>query len=222
MGYRGRHDRPFWEDDKSIPPTNEARASAIRQAIDQQLLIVRSERQSPQFLMNAWMEAVPFIRQGLLRMPPGVTLVWPDNGHGVIRDEGTIAKGQGVYYHTAMHNGLANQLTEMVPLARIERELGRAARAGATGYLLVNVSDVRPYPLTTRAVMDLAVTGATWSAEEYLRRWCREEFGEQAAAAVADYYRAYFAAPGKYGPAEHQTLAGNAYHNFRPPDLDEI
>ncbi len=214
VGYRGRHDRAFWVDDKSIPPTDEARANAIRQAIDKQLEIVRAERKNPYFLMNAWMEAVPFIQKGVLKLPAGVTLVWPDNGHGIIRDEGTIGKGQGVYYHTAMYNGVANQLTEMVPLERIERELGRAASAGATEYLLVNVSDVRPYPMTTRAVMDLAVKGTGWQAKDYLRRWCREEFGDKAAAAVAAYYRAYFQAPGRYGAPEQQTLADNAYHNF--------
>ncbi len=214
VGYRGRHDRAFWEDDKSIAPTDEARAQAIRAAIDKQMELVRAARKSPYFLMNAWMESVPFIRKGLLKLPEGVTLVWPDNGHGVIRDEGTIAKGQGVYYHTAMHNSLANQLTEMVPLERIERELGRAARVGATEYLLVNVSDVRPYPMTTRAVMEIGVRGTDWKADEYLARWCREEFGEKAAEVLPDYYQAYFSAPGRYGKAEHQTLADNAYHNF--------
>ncbi len=214
VGYRGRHDRAFWLDDDSIAPTEAARAQAIRQAIDKQVELVRSERAQPRFIMNAWAEAVPFFEKGLLQLPAGVTLVWPDNGHGKIRDGGRIAKGQGVYYHTAMHDFEANQLTEMVPLERIERELGRAARAGATEYLLVNVSDVRPYPLTTRAVMDIAVQGASWKASEYLDRWSHEEFGDAAAPSIAAYYRAYFAAPGRYGPAEEETLADNAYHNY--------
>jgi hypothetical protein len=214
VGYRGRHDRAFWQDDPSIASTDEARAKAIRGAIDKQLEIVRADHKNPYFLMNAWMEAVPLIQSGVLTLPAGVTLVWPDNGHGAIRDNGKIAKGQGVYYHTAMHDGLANQLTEMVPPARIERELGRAARAGATEYLLVNISDVRPYPLTTGAVMDIAVEGGSWKAEEYLTRWCREQYGEAAAPLMADYYRAYFKAPGSYGPDESESLADNSYHNL--------
>lgn len=214
VGYRGRHDRAFWLDDQSIPPTEEARAAAIRKAIDAQMEIVRSERRQPEFIMNAWMEAVPLIQRGFLKLPEGVTLVWPDNGHGLIRDGGRIARGEGVYYHTAMHDFEANQLTEMVPPERIARELGRAARAGATEYLLVNVSDIRPYPLTTRAAMEAAVAGEGWSWEEYLGRWCREEFGEKAAASMAEYYKAYFEAPGRYGAAEQETLADNAYHNY--------
>jgi hypothetical protein len=214
VGYRGRHDRPFWEDDASIPATGEARSQAIREAIDKQVELVRAERRDPRFIMNAWMEAVPLIQQGLLKLPQGVALVWPDNGHGVIRDGGRISRGQGVYYHTAMHDFVANQLSEMVPLERIEREIGRAADAGATEYLLVNVSDVRPYPLTTRAVMEMAARGRKWDARSFLAQWCREEFGGKAAAAAAGYYRAYFAAPGQTGPAEHETLADNAYQNY--------
>ncbi|MBI5280535.1 MAG: glycosyl hydrolase 115 family protein [Candidatus Solibacter usitatus] len=211
VGYRGRHDRPFWQDDSSIPPTGAARARAIRAAIDRQMQLVRDQRPNPRFIMNAWMEAVPLIQQGLLTLPEDVTLVWPDNGHGLIRDAGRIARGQGVYYHTAMHDFVANQLTEMVPPERIGRELGRAARAGATEYLLVNVSDIRPYPLTTRAAMELAVGRHPGN---YLEEWSREEFGPRAGPAVAAYYRAYFDAPGRFGPAEHETLADNAYHNY--------
>jgi len=228
VGYRGKHDRAFWEDDPSVGPTEADRARAIRQAIDRQIELVRQERRRPYFLMNAWMESVPLIRKGLLKIPPGVTLVWPDNGHGMIRDEGDIAAGQGVYYHTAMYNSRANQLTEMVPLARIHRELGRALKAGATEYLLVNVSDIRPYPLTTRAVMELAWDPAPWRLPEaeavtrYLQTWCREEFGERAAVAAEAYYRAYFAAPGRYGPQEHLTLADNAYHTFARHALVEM
>lgn len=214
VGYRGRHDRAFWLDDTSIPPTDEARAAAIRAAIDAQIEIVRADRSQPRFIMNAWMEAVPLIQKGLLKLPEGVTLVWPDNGHGLIRDGGRIARGEGVYYHTAMHDFVANQLTEMVPPERIGRELGRAANVGATEYLLVNVSDVRPYPLTTRAAMEAAVSGQNWNWETYLAKWCREEFGERAAAPMTAYYKAYFNAPGRYGAAEHQTLADNAYHNY--------
>jgi hypothetical protein len=113
-----------------------------------------------------------------------------------------------------MYNSAANQLTEMVPLERIERELGRAARNGATEYLLINTSDIRPYVLTTRAAMELAWKPASYAPAAFLDKWCREEFGPRAATQAAEYYRAYFAAPGRYGKLEHQTLADNAYHTF--------
>jgi hypothetical protein len=215
LGYRGRHDRPFWSDDKAAPSTDEGRAKAIRAAIDTQIKIVREARRQPYFLMNAWMEAVSFIRGGSLTIPPGVTLVWPDNGHGVIRDEGTIAKGQGVYYHTAMLNGVANQLSEMVPVARIRRELGRAYKAGATEYLLDNTSDVRPVVMSTGALMEMAWNPAAWmkdgADDEYVLRWSREQFGSRAAPLVAAYFKAYWEAPARYGEGESETFGDNAY-----------
>ena len=217
VGYRGKHDRAFWLDDTSVD-TDEARGRMIGTCINIQMELVRRDRPDAYFLMNAWDEAVPLLKQGHLKIAKGVTLVWPDNGFGVIRDEGAIAKGQGVYYHTAMFNYRANQLSENIPLERIQRELGRAARVGATEYLLVNTSDIRPVTMTTRAVMELAWDPKAWvagtGAGEYLAKWTREEFGAKASAGVSDVYRAYFAAPGRYGKAEHETFADNAYHYF--------
>jgi len=45
-----------------------------------------------------------------------------------------------MYYHDAMLNGSANQLSEMVPVARIHSEMGRFIKAGATNY----VCSIRP------------------------------------------------------------------------------
>ncbi|MCX6622458.1 MAG: glycosyl hydrolase 115 family protein [Acidobacteria bacterium] len=217
VGYRGKHDRAFWLDDTSVD-TDEARGKMIGSCINIQLELVRRDRPHAGFLMNAWDEAVPLIRQGFLKVSSDVTLVWPDNGFGVIRDEGAIAKGQGIYYHTAMYNYRANQLSENIPLERIQRELGRAARAGATEYLLVNTSDLRPVPMTTRAVMELAWEPKAWvagtAARDYMAKWTTEEFGAKASAGASAFYRAYFEAPGRFGKAEHETFADNAYHYF--------
>ena len=220
LGYRGRHDRPFWSDDKSAAPDDEGRARAIRNAIDRQIEIVRSERRDPYFLMNAWAEAVPLIQKGLLKIPDGVTLVWPDGGNGLIRDEGRIAKGQGIYYHTAMLSGQHNQLSEMSPPDRIRRELGRAVKVGATEYLLDNISDLRPVVMTTRALMEMAWDAKPWMASDhdessdFIDRWSREEYGAKAGPQAAACYRAYFAAPARYGDREDQVMADNYYHTL--------
>jgi hypothetical protein len=216
VGYRGRHDRAFWVDDASSGKTDAERAATIQRAIAKEMEIVRAQRKNPVFLMNAWMESVPFLQAGLLKLPEGVAQVWPDNGHGVIRDDDKIKAGEGVYYHTAMYNSMANQLTEMVPLERIERELGRAARANATGYLLINTSDIRPVIMTTKAVMELAWNPKPWIAgagrpQKFLNEWCAQ-FGPAAQPLLVDYYNTYFSAPGRYGQTETATLTDNAYH----------
>jgi hypothetical protein len=167
--------------------------------------------------MNAWRESAQFAKEGFLHIPEGVSLVWPDNGHGLIEDGNTISKGQGVYYHTAMYDGRSNHFTERVPLERIARELGRAVKAGAANYLLINTANVRPVVMTTRAVMELAWQADPWTHTKidqsslYLEKWCREEFGAAATPALEDYYRAYFAAPARYGEQEDETMADNYY-----------
>jgi hypothetical protein len=106
----------------------------------------------------------------------------------------------------------------LVPLARIQRVLGRAATAGATNWLLVNTANIRPVLMTTRAVMEMAWNPDGWTGanatgdRRYLERWAREEFGERAAPAIVRYYDRYFAAPLRYGPEEDATAGDNFYH----------
>ena len=189
----------------------------IGSAIEAELAIVRSAKPHPEFFMNAWRESAEFIRQGWLHVPQGVSIVWPDNGHGLIEDGNTISKGQGVYYHTAMYDGRSNHFTDRIPLERMAHELGRAANAGATDYLLINTANVRPVVMTTRAVMELAWQAKPWAASNstqpslFLKKWCEEEFGAAASPALQDYYRAYFAAPARYGEHEDDTMADNYY-----------
>ncbi len=222
VGFRGQNDYPFWQDDPNAPTTDAGRAAIIRAAIDKQIEIIHSigniGNTHPQIQMNAWREAATFIHEGVLKIPDEATLVWADNGHALLDDRGQIAKGQGEYYHTAMYDYMSNHYSEMMPLERIQRELGRAANAGATRWLLVNTSNVRPVVMTTRAVFELAWNPQPWTAPnsaqsaKYLDKWSREEFGHAAAPVVAAYYKAYFAAPAKYSAPEDAVAGDNLYH----------
>jgi Glycosyl hydrolase family 115 len=217
VGYRGQNDYPFWLVDKRAPTTAAGRAHVIQEAIAREIQILEQQHPHPHIIMNAWAEASPFIRQGLLKVPPGVTLVWPDNGHGTIQDRGQISAGEGIYYHTAMIDWRSNHFSELVPLERIRHELGRAAKAGATDYLVVNTSNLRPVVMTSRATMELAWNPKPWIADQpdeasqYLNKWSTEEFGAKAARAVDDYYTAYFAAPAQYAPSDDARMGDQFY-----------
>jgi len=123
-----------------------------------------------------------------------------------------------------MMNGQANQLSEMVPVKTIQAELGRYIKAGATSYLLLNTSDIRPVAMTARAVMETAWGGVAASAGTkaggelpddadgaYYRRWATEEFGARSAQALEEIYKAYFSAPALRRPFGFPglTSAGN-------------
>jgi Glycosyl hydrolase family 115 len=201
VAYRGKSDHPFWFDDPELKTPAE-RGQVITNAIARQVEMVRKLHPDAPIIANMWAEGADLLHQGLIKLPQGVTIVWPDGGNGIIRDQGRVQPGQGIYYHTAMMSGAHNQLTEMVNPGRICNQIGRFARAGATSFLLVNVSDVRPVPLSTDCVMKLA-----WDAKPYLQEsdennmttlledWSRRQFGAEAGPQVAGIYREYFATP---------------------------
>jgi hypothetical protein len=201
VGYRGKHDRPFWADEPALK-TPEARGDVITRAIAKQVELIRRVQSNAPCIANLWVEGADLYQQGHLKLPAGVTVVWPDDGTGLIRDKGRVQAGQGTYYHTAMLNGQANQLTEMVNPGRIYSELGRFAKAGATEYFLVNVSDIRPVPLSTDCAMRFVWNAAPYrdqddrqNMEAHYADWSRREFGAEVAAKVAALYNQYFDIP---------------------------
>jgi hypothetical protein len=204
VGYRGTHDHPFWKDDPSLD-TPEKRGELISKAIATQVGMIREKQPNATITANLWMEGSKMVHDGHLTIPGGVTLVWDTGGIGIPRDNGTVKPGQGLYYHTMMYSGWYgwhNQLTEMIRPERMYREIGRFASAGATRYFLVNLSDVRPVPLTTDCAMKLV-----WDASPYLNRspkenaeafyldWSRRQFGDAFAAEVAALCAGYFDIP---------------------------
>jgi len=217
VGLRGLSDASYAAFDPSVRGNDKALGELITKAIADQIQIVRSIRPDAKFITSLWQEGARLVQQGYLKIPTEVATVWADTGYGYLQDKGLVTAGQGAYYHVAMMNGRANQLTEMVPVERIDSELGRYIKAGATHYLLLNTSDIRPVSMTTKAVMDIAWKGlphdASGDSDRFYRQWSSEEFGPKAAASIGDIYREYFAAPAHLpGDAPALEYGDNYYH----------
>jgi len=203
VGLRGLSDQSYAALDPSVRDNEPLLGKRITEAITEQMKIVRARYPNAQFISNLWQEGDRLRREGDLKIPPEVSLVWADTGYGDMQDGGEVAAGQGMYFHVAMMNGQANQLSEMVSVKVIQSEIGRYIKAGATSYFLVNTSDIRPVAMTARAVMEMAwggvpatTGGATGEADDaYYRRWATEEFGARSADALTRIYKEYFAAP---------------------------
>ena len=208
VGLRGLSDVTYAASDPSVRGNNQALGRLISEAVASQIRIVRSLRPEARFITNLWQEGARLVQEGYLTIPPEVSIVWADDGYGYVQDKGQAAAGQGAYYHVAMMNGRANQLTEMVPVERIISELGRYIRGGATQYLLLNTSDIRPVSMTTKAVMEVAWKGlppeTAGESDQFYRRWSSEEFGAKAASKVAEVYKEYFNAPARFDKPEHE------------------
>jgi hypothetical protein len=215
VGLRGLSDASYASLDPSVRDNDELLGKRISDAIADQMKIVRAKYPKAQFVTDLWQEGSRLMQKGLLKIPPEVTLVWADTGYGDMQDNSRVAAGQGAYFHVAMMNFNANQLSEMVPVSVIGEELGRYINAKATSYLLVNTSDIRPVAMTTRAVMETGWGGAAAGPDAdiaFYKQWVSEEFGPKSADAVAAVYREYFAAPSMRtnDPRPGLTSAGNA------------
>ncbi len=198
VGLRGLSDSSYAAFDPTVGTDSRALGRLVGKAMADQVRIVRSVRPDAAFITNLWQEGARLVQQGDLEIPAGVNAVWADDGYGNLQDGGRVAAGHGAYYHVAMMNGRANQLTEMVPVERIFSELGRYVSAGARHYLLLNTSDIRPVSMTIKAVMDTAWKGVPQEgAAGFYRRWSADQFGPAAASRIAELYEAYFKAPAR-------------------------
>ena len=216
VGLRGLSDVSYAAMDPSVRGNDQALGRLIGKAIAAQIRIVRSLRPDAKFITNLWQEGARLVQEGYLTIPPEVSVVWADDGYGYLQDKGQVGAGQGAYYHVAMMNGRANQLTELVPVERIRAELGRYIKAAATHYLLLNTSDIRPVSMTAEAVMEVAWRGlppaALGESEQFYHRWSSEQFGKEPAAKVAEIYKEYFEAPARLGPEPAHEYGDQYYH----------
>jgi len=195
VGLRGLSDTSYATMDPSVVGNDKLLGSLISKAIVDQMRIVRARFPNAKFVTDLWQEGARLMSQGYMTIPKDVTTVWADTGYGIVQDKGQAARGQGMYYHVAMLNGRANQLSEMVPVDRIYSEFGRYIKAGATEYMLLNTSDIRAVSMTARVVMDTAWGGVPKDgAMGTYGAWAKNQFGEKSAAPLARVWDGYFKA----------------------------
>jgi hypothetical protein len=94
-------------------------------------------------------------------LPRNVIVVWTDDNDGAMRFL-PADKGQwkhGVYYHLAYLGQVAKQNAHIVTPARIATEFRKIIDAGATEYMLVNVSELREFVMEARMIGEIAWDG---------------------------------------------------------------
>jgi len=132
VGLRGLSDSSYSTLDPSVQNNDPLLGQRISDAITEQMKIVRAKYPNAQFVTDLWQEGARLTQEGYMKIPPEVSLVWADTGYGDMQDGGKVGPGQGAYFHVAMMNGQANQLSEMVPVSIIQSEIGRYIKAGAS------------------------------------------------------------------------------------------
>jgi len=196
LGLRGIADRPVWVSDPEAPKTDEARGKLISDAMALQWEIVRSvdPRATPPATTTLWMEGSALHRQGFLRFPPDVAVIFADNSPGwelqadfyeVPREPG---REYGIYYHHALW-GTGPHLVQAVSPQKTHSIFRQAVERGSNYYAILNVSNVREFVLGVDASARMLRDFEGFDPEPFFSAWCRARFGRGAEGAERCYRR---------------------------------
>ncbi len=200
VGMRGIHD-------SAMPGggTTADKVARLQHVIaDQRDLLARhvnpNVEQVPQIFVP-YKEVLSLYQNGL-QVPDDVTLVWPDDNHGYIRQLPTLQEqrrsgGSGVYYHVSYWGEPADYLWLCTtPPSLIWEEMRKAYDQGARDVWVLNVGDIKPAEIDTEFFLRLAwnINGWNETAQSaFLADWAEQNFGKEYASNIAvimdEYYR---------------------------------
>lgn len=200
LGMRGIHDsgmqgpRTDVERVRTLEEIFRAQRALLSEHVNRDLTAV------PQ-VFCAYKEVLPLYRAGL-RVPPDVTVMFPDDNFGYVRafpteSERTRTGGFGIYYHVSYLGAPLSYLWLCTtPPALIWEEMTKAYALGADRMWIVNVGDLKPAEIDTEFFLTLAWNAHRWAdhpVSEFLVDWATREFGAEVAPRIVevlgDYYR---------------------------------
>lgn len=179
----------------------------LSSAIGNQTMWIRAAQPEAKIITYLWDELLGLFKSGVLKIPAGVQIIFTDAGKGKIGGLDDIHLADGLYYHTMMLDGSSNQITEMISPALIFSQLWEfVANASNLYYIVDNVSDMVPVPISTSAVLKFAWdptaftshgSDTDWNATQldFLVNFSRVQFGDALAEQAATLYNRYFTLP---------------------------
>lgn len=135
------------------------------------------------------------------KVPDDVTLVWPDDNHGYIRqlsnaEERKRSGGAGVYYHISYWGRPHDYLwLESVPVSLIWEEMNKAYHTNAKDIWIANVGDIKPNEIGMNFFLEMAWNPDQFSPENlssYYTRFASEQFGDVYGEEIGEVLRKYF------------------------------
>ncbi|WP_037801934.1 glycosyl hydrolase 115 family protein [Streptomyces resistomycificus] len=140
-----------------------------------------------------------------VQVPDDVTLIWPDDNHGNMRQlpddaERVRAGGNGIYYHLSYWGRPRSYLwLDTTQLSKVWQELRRVYEHGADRMWIFNVGDVKSIETGLSFSLDMAWDVDRWNAdgeddvEDFVAEWAGRQFGRrhgpEIAAIRTEYYR---------------------------------
>jgi len=196
-------------DDAMIVPTG---TTTQQKADELQNFIIPDQRQMIHDHVNAnpalvpqvfvpYKEALTLYQTGM-QLPDDITLAWPDDNHGYIRELSSAAErarsgGSGVYYHLSYWGPPTSYLWLLTtPPAMTCEEMMKAWDYQARRLWIVNIGDLKPGEIGMEFFLRLARNPEAYrnfDQHAYLAQWAARNFGVSNAEAIAtlldEYYR---------------------------------
>lgn len=199
LGMRGIHDSPI-QGTKDQPE----RISVLERIIAVQRSIL-SRHVDPNVtaipqIFCPYKEVLADYRSGL-KVPDDVTVVFPDDNFGYIRqfpspEEQKRKGGFGVYYHLSyLGRPLSYLWLNTTPPALIWEEMSKAYDHNMRQFWVLNVGDLKPGEIGLEFFMQMAWDIKNWRRDnlaEYLRGWASREFGAARAGEIAEVMDGYY------------------------------
>ncbi len=203
IGMRGIHDSPMMG-----AKTPEERRDLLNKVLADQRQLIKDEIGAPETVAQIFVpykEVLDIYRTGL-SLPDDVTVVWPDDNFGYIRQFPTDAErkrkgGSGLYYHLSYLGAPLSYIwLSTTPPALIKEELTRAYDNGVDRFWIANAGDIKPMEVSLTYFFDLAwdvKATRQLTQRQYLDRFAADTFGAEKAQAIGSvldqYYRLNFA-----------------------------
>ena len=199
LGMRGIHDSHM-----QGPTTDAQRIRVLEQIFTDQRALIAAHvhpevEQIPQ-MFCAYKEVLELYRQGL-QVPADVTIVWPDDNFGYVRNFASAEErkhpgGFGVYYHLSyLGRPLSYLWLSTIPPALIWEEMHKAYEHGADQIWIANVGDLKPAEITTEFFLQMAWDINRWQPHnlgDFLTEWAAREFSPAVAPAIASLLSEYY------------------------------
>ena len=203
LGMRGIHDS------RMLGPQTDAERVAVLQDIfteQRRLIEQHSARPGGRALTDlpqmfcAYKEVLTLYHQGLV-VPDDVTVVWPDDNFGYMRQftpasERQRAGGHGVYYHLSYLGAPLSYLwLNTTPPALLWQQMQQSHALGARQLWVLNVGDIKPGEIGTELFLQMAWDIDRWQLHnqaDFLRTWSQRQFGRALAREIAALLQEHF------------------------------
>ena len=222
VGMRGVHDGSM-----PGPKDPDEKVKLLEKVIaDQREILQNNFKRSPDALPQIFVpykEVLSLYRRNM-KLPDDVTIIWPDDNYGYIRQlpneaEQQRSGGNGVYYHLSYWGSPADYLwLSSTSPALIGYEMKKAYDYNAKKLWVFNVGDIKPAEMEIQFAMDMSYDISTYNAakpDACIRNWAAETFGAAIAEKVTKIKQAYYQLATSGKPEHLNTLT------FTPKEIDD-